>query len=170
MLYLELLLDIDSYYSKFLMTLFQPRERSSDLFFDPPVRPVSESIQAEEISQKWQPNKLSESVMKCLLFIFVRLIRTSRTMELEKSGPISRSIQYSSSSGSFRVDTSLNLKASPLLQKDSRQQDPYGIFDTEESIPRDIGPYKNLVRFTSSSLDPKCISNSNSIPLLQKLR
>lgn len=152
------------------MTSFQPRERSSEFFFDVPLKLVTQPIQQEEFSQKWQPNKLSESIMKCLLYIFVRLLRTSRTMELEKSGPISRSSQYSLSSLSFRVDTSLNPKASPLPQKDSRQQDPYGIYDIEESIPRDIGPYKNLVRFTSSCLDPKCISNSNSVPLLQRLR
>jgi hypothetical protein len=57
-----------------------------------------------------------------------------------------------------------------MLQKESRQQDPYGIFNTEDSIPRDIGPYKNLVIFTSSSMDPKFISSPSSIPLLRKLR
>ncbi|XP_043699830.1 uncharacterized protein LOC122650483 [Telopea speciosissima] len=128
----------------------------------------------QETGHKWQPNKLSESIMKCLIFIFVRLIRTSRTMELEKSaaGTISKPINSSSSSSrSFRVDISLNSKPNLSLQKgSSRQQDPYGIFDVEDSIPRDIGPYKNFVRFTSTSLDPKNISSSSSIPLLQKLR
>lgn len=88
-------------------------------------------------------------------------------MELEKSGPISRSANFSMS---FRAEPCLNSKASLLLQKESRQQDPYGIFNLEDSIPRDIGCYKNLVKFTSSSLDPKCISSSSYIPLLQKLR
>lgn len=117
--------------------------------------------------QKLPPNKLSENIMKCLIFIFVRLLRTSRAMEIEKSGPLSRTANFSLS---FRAESSLNSKASLLLQKESKQQDPYGIFNMEESIPRDIGPYKNLVRFTSSSMDPKCISSSSSIPLLLKLR
>ncbi|GJT14636.1 putative ternary complex factor MIP1 [Tanacetum coccineum] len=116
---------------------------------------------------KWSPNKLSENIMKCLIFIFTRLLRTSRTMEIEKSGPISRSTNFSMS---FRAEPCLNSKASLLLQKESRQQDPYGIFNQEDSIPRDIGCYKNLVKFTSTSLDPKCISSSSYIPLLQKLR
>ncbi|KAI7737053.1 hypothetical protein M8C21_009044 [Ambrosia artemisiifolia] len=71
---------------------------------------------------------------------------------------------------SFRSEPCLNSKASLLLQKESRQQDPYGIFHYEDSIPRDIGCYKNLLKFTSTSLDHKCISSSSYIPLLQKLR
>ncbi|KAI7982469.1 hypothetical protein LOK49_LG15G01660 [Camellia lanceoleosa] len=131
---------------------------------------VTNPIQTEEESiQKWSPNKLSENIMKCLIFIFVRLLRTSKAMELEKSGPISRSANFSLSSRSFWVDTISNSNAS-LLQKESRQQDPYVIFTTDESISRDIGPYKNLVIFTSRNLDPKCISNSSSIPLVQRLR
>ncbi|KAL8029755.1 hypothetical protein ABFX02_14G245400 [Erythranthe guttata] len=122
----------------------------------------------EENIQRWSPNKLSENIMKCLVFIFVRLLRTSRAIELEKSGPIIRA--SSSFSLSFRAETSSNSKTGPAFQKESRQQDPYGIFDCEESIPRDIGPYKNLVRFTSSSMDAKCIKNSSSVPLFQKLK
>ncbi|KAL8241452.1 hypothetical protein R6Q59_014806 [Mikania micrantha] len=122
----------------------------------------------EENIAKWSPNKLSENIMKCLIFIFTRLLRMSRTIELEKSGPVSRSANFSMS---FRAEPCLNSKASSLLlQKESRQQDPYGIFNQEDSIPRDIGCYKNLVKFTSTSLDPKCISSSSYIPLLQKLR
>ncbi|KAI3799368.1 hypothetical protein L1987_34662 [Smallanthus sonchifolius] len=121
----------------------------------------------EENIAKWSPNKLSENIMKCLIFIFTRLLRTSRTLELEKSGPISRSANFSMS---FRAEPCLNSKANLVVQKESRQQDPYGIFNHEGSIPRDIGCYKNLVKFTSTSLDPKCISSSSYIPLLQKLR
>lgn len=123
---------------------------------------------SEEAMQRWPPNKLSESIMKCLVYIYVRLLRTSRAMEIEKSGTIARSNNFSFS---FRSESSLNVKTSALaMHKDSRQQDPYGIFDSENSIPRDIGPYKNLVRFSSSSMDTKCISSSSSIPLFQKLK
>ncbi|KVI09327.1 Ternary complex factor MIP1, leucine-zipper [Cynara cardunculus var. scolymus] len=144
------------------------RERNPDAYSDPSQRTLQATNQSEEENiLKWSPNKLSENIMKCLIFIFTRLLRTSRTMELEKSGPISRSANFSMS---FRAEPCLNSKASLLLQKESRQQDPYGIFNLEDSIPRDIGCYKNLVKFTSSSLDPKCISSSSYIPLLQKLR
>ncbi|KAG5515542.1 hypothetical protein RHGRI_036549 [Rhododendron griersonianum] len=145
-------------------------EVSSDLPPKPILSPVQQQSEEESI-QKLPPNKLAENIMKCLIFIFVRLLRTSRAMELEKSGAISRSANFPWSSRSFRVDTSSNnSKASSLIQRESKQQDPYGIFDSEESIPRDIGPYKNLVIFTARNLDPKCISNSSSIPLVQKLR
>ncbi|KAI3748229.1 hypothetical protein L6452_11178 [Arctium lappa] len=144
------------------------RERNPDTSSDPSQRSQPATNQSEEENiLKWSPNKLSENIMKCLIFIFTRLLRTSRTMELEKSGPISRSANFSMS---FRAEPCLNSKSSLLLQKESRQQDPYGIFNLEDSIPRDIGCYKNLVKFTSSSLDPKCISSSSYIPLLQKLR
>ncbi|KAG4974418.1 hypothetical protein JHK87_031239 [Glycine soja] len=146
------------------------RERNPEMYLDLPTRSLLDPLLSEENDLKWQPNKLSESIMKCLNFIYVRLLRTSRAMELEKSGPISRSVHSSLSSRSFRVDIGSNPKPSLLLQKESRQQDPYGIFNTEESIPRDIGPYKNLVIFTSSSMDPKFISSPSSIPLLRKLR
>ncbi|XP_052206353.1 uncharacterized protein LOC127810823 isoform X2 [Diospyros lotus] len=144
------------------------RERNVEFAIDFPPKSATNTAPSEEESiQKWPPNKLAENIMKCLIFIFVRLLRTSRAMELEKSGPISRSTNFSLS---FRVDMASSNSKAALLQKEARQQDPYGIFDTEESIPRDIGPYKNLVMFTSSHLDPKCISNSSSVPLLQRLR
>ncbi|RYR70419.1 hypothetical protein Ahy_A03g016914 isoform B [Arachis hypogaea] len=146
------------------------RERNPEMYLDLPTRSLLDPLLSEENDLKWQPNKLSESIMKCLNFIYVRLLRTSRAMELEKSGPILRSMHSSLSSRSFRVDTTSNTKSNLMLQREARQQDPYAIFDTEESIPRDIGPYKNLVIFTSSSMDPKFISNPSSIPLLRKLR
>ncbi|XVF68543.1 hypothetical protein PTKIN_Ptkin11bG0011200 [Pterospermum kingtungense] len=122
---------------------------------------LSSTLHSEENNQNWHPNKLSESIMK--------LLRTSRAIELEKSGPTTSRFTTPLSTRSFKVENILNPKSSLALQKQSRQQDPYGIFDLEESIPRDIGPYKNLVIFTSSSIDTKCISSSSSIPLLEKL-
>ena len=155
-----------------MMTLLcQPKERSNIpptiLEQLPPKSQANALIQPseDEEKQQWQPNKLSESIMKCLNVIYTRLLRTSRAMELEKSGPIFRSLM--STTRSFR---GTETGSKPSLQKESRQQDPYGIFNMEESIPRDIGPYKNLVVFTSTSLDSKSISSPTSIPLLAKLR
>ncbi|KAL0533994.1 hypothetical protein IC582_028271 [Cucumis melo] len=146
-----------------------PKQRERNPLDIPLPKSMPMLTQAEENIQNWHPNKLSESIMKCLNFIYVRLLRASRTMELEKSGPISRSLHYSSlSSRSFRVENGLNSSLS--AHKELRQQDPYGIFENEESIPRDIGPYKNLVIFTSTSMDPKSISSATFIPLMRKLR
>jgi hypothetical protein len=92
--------------------------------------------------------------LKCLICIFQRLLRTSRAAEAEKTSNISRT------SGSLFDGANMNLKTG--------QQDPYGIFDIEDSILRDIGSYKNLVRFGPSSLDTKLLSVS--FPLFNKLR
>ncbi|XP_057782502.1 uncharacterized protein LOC131000545 isoform X1 [Salvia miltiorrhiza] len=144
------------------------RDRVLDVPSEYPAKVLSTPLHTEEESiHRWPPNKLSENIMKCLIFIYVRLLRTSRVMELEKSGSIARSTNFSLS---FRAETNSNSKTSLMLHKDSRQQDPYGIFHSEASIPRDVGPYKNLVRFTSTSMDLKCIHNSSSVPLFQKLK
>ncbi|KAE8779148.1 hypothetical protein D1007_47875 [Hordeum vulgare] len=112
---------------------------------------------------KVQPNKLSERIVKCLAVIFIRLLRSSRVAEMEKSGNLARSGNLQ---GSFRIDATLNVAAAK--EKDQRgQQDHYGIFGVPDSVVRDIGPYKNLVRFTSSAFDLRGFSSS---PLLTKLR
>ncbi|KAG8061932.1 hypothetical protein GUJ93_ZPchr0003g18475 [Zizania palustris] len=119
-----------------------------------------------------QPNKLSERIVKCLVCIFIRLLRSSRQAELEK--PATNYLQAGSGVISFRTDTTGLTKEAK--QPDhlhissggrSGQQDHYGIFAIQDSIVRDIGPYKNLVRFTSSSFDLRGFSTS---PLLTKLR
>ncbi|GAB2275162.1 hypothetical protein Dimus_009925 [Dionaea muscipula] len=140
-----------------------PKTKERSIPVDLPRKSVS-NTDAEPASwqrQKWEPNKLSESILKCLILIYVRLIRTWRQVELERGGHISRSMH---SSHSFRAEGDGGV----LLKE--KQKDPYGILKIEHSTPRDIGPYKNLLVFTSSSLNPKCISTSNSIPLFQKLR
>ncbi|KAI3987295.1 hypothetical protein MKX01_003045 [Papaver californicum] len=76
--------------------------------FNPPksLQKQSPSPLQDINSHKSQPNKLSESIMKCLIFIFVMLMRTSRALELEKMSTVSRSTDSSFSSRSFRVETS----------------------------------------------------------------
>ncbi|KAJ0967332.1 hypothetical protein J5N97_024249 [Dioscorea zingiberensis] len=123
---------------------------------------------AKKINQNLQPNKLSERIVKCLICVFLRLLRTTRTMEIEKSGNLSRSLPSSLLSRSLRIEGGLNPKTNQTTQKEFGQKDPYGVLETEDSLLRDIGPYKNLVQFTTSSLDLKGISTS--VPLLKKLR
>lgn len=123
---------------------------------------------SEKCGITYQPNKLSEKIIKCLICILLRFIRTSRAVDMEKSGNLSRSSNLLLRSGSFQIDSSLMLKGRVPIQREIRHNDPYGIFEIEDSLLRDIGPYKNLVKFTSSSLDFKGISSS--LPLLKKLR
>ncbi|KAF8748666.1 hypothetical protein HU200_012887 [Digitaria exilis] len=122
--------------------------------------PISKNTKRED-----HPNKLSERIVKCLVCIFIRLLRSSRAAELDKSaGNLARSSGNLQGSFSFRIDTGLNVITK---DKDRGQQDHYGIFAVQDAIVRDIGPYKNLVRFTSSSFDLRGFSSS---PLLTKLR
>ncbi|KAG0486178.1 hypothetical protein HPP92_008273 [Vanilla planifolia] len=130
--------------------------------------PVLSASPTEKDGQNLQPNKLSEKILKCFICIFLRLMRTSRMSELEKSSLISRSSNTFSRTRSFRMFDSLNLNSGISINRDAGQKDPYGIFEIEDSLLRDIGPYKNLVRFTSSHLDLKGMSNC--LPLLHNLR
>ncbi|URD78084.1 hypothetical protein MUK42_05393 [Musa troglodytarum] len=116
----------------------------------------------------YHPNKLSEKILNFLICIFLRLSRMSRALDLEKSSNLSKSANLLLRSGSFEIDGSSIRKGRIPAQREIRHHDPYGIFEIEGSILRDIGPYKNLIKFTSSSLDDKDISNS--LPLLKKLR
>ncbi|KAJ1292598.1 hypothetical protein BS78_01G002100 [Paspalum vaginatum] len=139
--------------------------------------------------QQPQPNKLSERIVKCLVCIFIRLLRSSRVAEMavqdnSKSSSAAAAAagislhlqqqqqqQQPAGMGSFRMDTALSTCLSSSSKQPQRggggQQDHYGIFGIPDAIVRDVGPYKNLVRFTSSSLDLRGFSTS---PLLTKLR
>ncbi|KAK9168730.1 hypothetical protein Syun_000870 [Stephania yunnanensis] len=123
-----------------------PRNSANKPNIPEPENFAVESSPSSESNSKAQPNKLSESIMKCLIFIFLRLLRASRVLEIEKSVNISRSTQLSLGSRSFRVENGVNSNSGVQLQGELRQQDPYGVFDIEDSIARDIGPYKNLVK------------------------
>ncbi|KAK8952521.1 hypothetical protein KSP39_PZI004831 [Platanthera zijinensis] len=119
-------------------------------------------------SQRWQPNKLSEKILSCLICIFLRLMRTARATELEKAGIVSKSNNSNLRTRSFRMEGGLSINSSLSTHKEAGQKDPYGIFEIEGSLLRDVGPYKNLVRFTSSSLELKGISSC--LPMLNNLR
>uniref|UniRef100_A0ACD5TAF4 Uncharacterized protein n=1 Tax=Avena sativa TaxID=4498 RepID=A0ACD5TAF4_AVESA len=145
-------------------------DKQSDRAAEKPPKPIQEAsptaamaaVKRDEKS-RIQPNKLSERIVKCLTVIFIRLLRSSRAAEMEKSGNLARSGKLQ---GSFRIDAALNVAAASAKEKERGQQDHYGIF-VVHSVVRDIGPYKNLVRFTSSAFDLRGFSSS---PLLTKLR
>lgn len=89
-------------------------------------------------------------------------------MDIDKSGNLSKSSNLVLKSGSFQVDGNSISKGRTSFQREIRHNDPYGIFEIEDSISRDIGPYKNLVKFSSSSSDHK--EFSCSLSLMKKLR
>ncbi|VAH13741.1 unnamed protein product [Triticum turgidum subsp. durum] len=160
---------------KFNDNIFGPPPRNShdkkqsDREAEKPPRVTQEpspppTMAKRDEQSKAQPNKLSERIVKCLAVIFIRLLRSSRAAEMEKSGNLARSGNLQ---GSFRIDAALNVAAGAAKEKDRGQQDHYGIFRIQDSMVRDIGPYKNLVRFTSSAFDLRGFSSS---PLLTKLR
>lgn len=123
---------------------------------------------SEKKGQGPPPNKLSERIIKCLICVFLRIMRTSRATELERSSSLSRSSHSSLSWRSIHLESNLSPKPSQAMQRETASQDPYGIFQIEGSIMRDIGPYKHMVRFTSGSMDSKGLSACS--PLLRKLR
>ncbi|CAA6655512.1 unnamed protein product [Spirodela intermedia] len=123
---------------------------------------------SEKKSRSPPPNKLSERIIKCLICVFLRITRTSRATELERSSSMSRSTYSSLGSRSIHLESSLNPKSGQAMQRETASQDPYGIFQIEGSITRDIGPYKHMVRFTSGSMDSKGLSACSL--LLRKLR
>ncbi|KAJ4778683.1 hypothetical protein LUZ62_062940 [Rhynchospora pubera] len=127
-------------------------EKLLKVFQEPSGNLLSKKVDPRKLAL--QPNKLSERILKCIICIFQRLLRTSRVADQEKISNISRT------SGSLFDVACANLKTG--------QQDPYGIFKIEDSILRDIGSYKNLVKFSPSSLDTKLLSTS--FPLFNKLR
>ncbi|XP_049936756.1 uncharacterized protein LOC116265465 isoform X4 [Nymphaea colorata] len=105
------------------------------------------------------PNKLSEDIIKCLICIFLRMLRTSRMVKPDKS------LNYAKTALSplpsfLKIENFSSLKEPSL--------DPYGIFDIDESIPRDIGPYKNFVILTTSSFNT--INLDSCRTLLEQLR
>uniref|UniRef100_A0A0E0KLV8 DUF547 domain-containing protein n=1 Tax=Oryza punctata TaxID=4537 RepID=A0A0E0KLV8_ORYPU len=152
----------------------------------PKLNSLDDTSRSNKKKMVQQPNKLSERIVKCLICIFIRLLRSSRVADLQlqdnnnNNNNTSTSTRSSSSSssltrqhqggggggGSFRIDTSLVMNKQQQECR-SGQQDHYGIFAIQDSIVRDIGPYKNLVSFTSSAFDLRGFSTS---PLLTKLR
>ncbi|KAI7744260.1 hypothetical protein M8C21_012268, partial [Ambrosia artemisiifolia] len=90
------------------------------------------------------PNKISESILKCLMNIFVRMSSTRSKSMTEMAHSLT--------------------KSESLIETEFR--DPYDIcFDSEK---RDIGPYKNLYAIEASSINKN--RTTNSVFLIQRLK
>lgn len=104
------------------------------------------NIGNEQTSGDDSPNKISESVLKCLLSIFLRM-SAKRTRSMADFP----SLSTLTSSESF---------------EDADFKDPYGILT--EFGKRDIGPYKHLFVVESSSINPN--RTTISVFLVRRLK
>ncbi|KAJ0587521.1 putative ternary complex factor MIP1, leucine-zipper [Helianthus annuus] len=90
------------------------------------------------------PNKISESILKCLMNIFVRMSSTRSKSMTEMPTSLTKSESY----------------------KETEFRDPYDIcFEFEK---RDIGPYKNLSAIEATSINKN--RTTNSVFLIQRLK
>lgn len=111
------------------------------------------------------PNKLSELLIKILISIFQKLHQSSAPADCEEDAIAKLNISCMSSR-SFISRSSFNSKSPMYTTNNTQAQDPYGVLlDGEE---RDIGPYKNFIHFTRSSLDISRIILC--LPAIQRLR
>lgn len=117
-----------------------------------------------------EPNKLSEELIKCLISIFLKL--NQATMDNEGSATAPMLTLSCMNRKSFKNKTSFTCKA-PILVFDnstSHQDDPYGILPDYyyDGMVRDVGPYKNFIQITRSSVDTTRVSEC--LPAIRKLR
>lgn len=101
-----------------------------------------------------RPNELSEELLKCLICIFLDLNKTSQLDREGSAGVPKLSLSCMNSKG-FMAKTSLISCKSPafLFNYNTSNIDPYGILPDFDGSSRDVGPYKNLIQITRSSLD-----------------
>ncbi|GMY08506.1 hypothetical protein FCV25MIE_03745 [Fagus crenata] len=113
------------------------------------------------------PNELSEKLIKCLISIFLELNQAS--MDREGSAMAPKLTLSCMKSKGFITKTTFNCRTSTFLYNDnSSNLDPYGILPDFDGTVRDVGPYKNFIQITRSSLDTGCLSEC--LPAMRKLR
>ncbi|KAF3433696.1 hypothetical protein FNV43_RR24799 [Rhamnella rubrinervis] len=100
-----------------------------------------------------KPNELSEDLLKCLILIFIELNRTS--LDKEGSAGVPKLSLSCMNSKGFMAKTSLINYKSPsfLFNYNTSDIDPYGILPDLDGSLRDVGPYKNFIQITRSSLN-----------------
>ncbi|KAK7321518.1 hypothetical protein VNO77_32245 [Canavalia gladiata] len=111
-----------------------------------------------------KPNDLSEELLKCLIGIFLELNRAS--LDREESETVPKLTLSCMKSTGFKARTSFNCKAPS--NGNASCLDPYGISSDLDCTPRDVGPYKDFIQITRSSLDIDQFSQC--LPAFRKLR
>ncbi|CAJ1970901.1 unnamed protein product [Sphenostylis stenocarpa] len=111
-----------------------------------------------------KPNEMSEELLKCLIGIFLELNKAS--LHREESETVPRLTLPCMKSAGLMAKASLNSKAPS--NSNVSCLDPYGISSDLDCTARDVGPYKDFIQITRSSLDIDRFSQC--LPAFRKLR
>ncbi|XP_057476239.1 uncharacterized protein LOC130777976 isoform X2 [Actinidia eriantha] len=103
-----------------------------------------------------KPNKLSEELMTCLIGIFLKLNQVSLAGKGSAVVP-KHSLSCVNSKG-FLSKNTFNCKAPAFSFDNTSNIDPYGILPDFDVPIREVGPYKNFIQITRSSLDISQVS------------
>ncbi|KAE7996775.1 hypothetical protein FH972_001466 [Carpinus fangiana] len=116
-----------------------------------------------------KPNELSEKLIKCLIGIFLELNQAS--MDREGSAVVPKLTLPCMKSKGFIAKTTFNsCRTVPtfLFNDSTSNLDPYGMLPDLDGAVRDVGPYKNFIQITRSSIDIGRFSECS--PAMRKLR
>ncbi|KAL6290964.1 hypothetical protein ACE6H2_008474 [Prunus campanulata] len=127
------------------------------------------NVDINETGISLKPNELSEEVLKCLIGIFLDLKQTS--LDKEGSSVVPKLTLSCMNSKGFMAKTSFNCKSSTVFfNYNTSNVDPYCILPDIDGAVRDVGPYKNFIQITRSSLDVSRLSDClTGIGKLRKL-
>ncbi|KAK6929350.1 Ternary complex factor MIP1, leucine-zipper [Dillenia turbinata] len=139
------------------MQMAMPREETNERSRNQVEMSRKQTLVQKEIGSE-NPNKLSEEMIKCLIGIFLTLNKAN----LPGPSTVPKLTLSCMSSKSFTSKTSFNCKTPTHISGDNTSLfDPYGTLPDLEGSVRDVGPYKNLVHVTRSSLDMRNIATVN---------
>ncbi|KAL6980543.1 hypothetical protein U1Q18_022186 [Sarracenia purpurea var. burkii] len=103
-----------------------------------------------------KPNELSEELIKCLIGIFLKLNQAS--LGRKGSSIVPKHPLSCMNSKDFISKTTFNCKAPEFSFDKTSNIDPYGMLPHFDGPTRDVGPYKNFIQITRSSLDISRVS------------
>jgi len=115
------------------------------------------------------PNELSEELLKCLIGIFLELNQASLDIKESETSVPRLTLSCMQSKSFISMTNSSNYKTHSYLSNGNAScLDPYGISADLDCTARDVGPYKNFIQISSSSLDTEFFSHC--LPAFRKLR
>ncbi|KAH6787148.1 hypothetical protein C2S52_006700, partial [Perilla frutescens var. hirtella] len=118
-------------------------------------------------SELLNPNKLSVDLIKCLIGIFLKLNQT--TFKSKGSTNFSKQTLACMNSKGLVSKATFSCRTPVFPFNDSASHfDPYEILPEPDVSIRDIGPYKNFIQITKSTLDTSHFSEC--LPAMRRLR
>lgn len=113
------------------------------------------------------PNKLSVDLIKCLIGIFLKLNQT--TFKSKGSTNLSKQTLTCMNSKGLVSKAAFSCRTPVFPFNDNASHlDPYEILPEPDANIRDIGPYKNFIQITKSTLDTSRFSEC--LPAMRRLR